>query len=89
MGGWPTILAVVLLVALAGSGCTSCHPKDTFDCLDRCCYLPDWTNCRSCNSECWRKDGYNYRWTCPCQDPAAKVGQPRKQPDLDIVGATL
>lgn len=75
MGGRLTLLAIVLWAALAGSGCTSCHPKDTFDCLDQYCYLPDWTNCHSCTSECWRKDGYNFNWACTCQDPARHDGR--------------
>jgi hypothetical protein len=69
MGGRTTFLAIALLISFGITGCTSCAPKDTFSCLDRYCFLPDWTNCNSCDSECWRKDGYNYHWGCPCQDP--------------------
>lgn len=69
MGGRQILLAMALCLALGGAGCTSCAPKDMFSCLDRCCYLPDWTNCNCCDSECYRKDGYNFHWVCPCQDP--------------------
>jgi len=67
MGAKRRLLALVLFLSMGVSGC--CAPKDTFNCLDQCCYFPDWTNCNSCNSECWRKDGYNHHWVCPCSQP--------------------
>jgi hypothetical protein len=75
MGGRRTLLAIVLFSSLCGSGCSGWTskdgwgPKNTFDCLDRGCYLPDWTNCHSCISECWREDGYNFHWRCPHDSP--------------------
>jgi hypothetical protein len=64
MGGRLALCLFVLIVALGAAGCSGWATKDTFDCLDQHCYLPDWTNCNSCISECWRKDGYNFHWRC-------------------------
>ena len=69
MGANFRLLTLALLLSASVVGCA---PKQTFDCLDRHCYLADWCNCNSCISECYREDGYNYQWGCPCQDPARK-----------------
>jgi hypothetical protein len=69
MGAKLALLALGLLLAAGVSGCAL---QNTFDCLDRHCYLADWCNCNSCVGECYRPDGYNHRWACPCQNPAPK-----------------
>lgn len=57
---------VAVLVALLATCLSGCALRDTFNCLDRYCFLADWTNHYSCTSCCGRGD-------CDCQQPLAPV----------------
>jgi hypothetical protein len=66
MGARRILLVGIVLLSLCAPGCAL---KETFNCLDTHCFFPDWTNCNCCDSECWREDGYNFHWVCPCSSP--------------------
>jgi hypothetical protein len=46
--GW--LSAIIIALPLFGGGC--CAPKELFSCIDRHCFVADWTNHYSCVSCC-------------------------------------
>jgi hypothetical protein len=53
---------IILLLLPLMAGC--CAPSELFSCIDRNCYVADWTNHHSCVSCCCCKHG-------SCRRPAA------------------
>ncbi len=55
------LFAFILLLPLASGVCgcapSGCAPSELFSCIDRNCYVADWTNHHSCVSCCCCKHG--------------------------------